>query len=387
VIRDLIGAAKVAVGAAMSLRADVRSGTRRWEPDSYDYAIRMLMRRGVAFPEARDRARAFFTEMFAQHAGDAEEYAPMLALDEPEWWALFAPRVVYPALAAALFPSRGFNALTDVAGASYVASALLLYRFLRRFGDPASAAALALWYARSAPVRDVAVHGLNDSTALLLWIGTLDAMAEMAEHGTGTLRFVAFTVVLSFTRPLPYLPFASGVALALAGMAAHDRARVRAGATIAVTSAACAVAITAVLARAGVPSTREHLERVRESQRREVGAGVLGAVMTKLHLADAPDHSLGRWYVTAAAASVATVLKHAVVAVVPVLAVVSLARVRDRSAPLLAGALLGGLVGCIADPAPSATRRTVVLPLYPVFAAACVLGIERALRRGFRSGR
>ena len=386
-IRDLIGAAKVAVGAAMSLRADVRSGTRRWEPDSYDYAIRMLMRRGVAFPEARDRARAFFTEMFAQHAGDAEEYAPMLALDEPEWWALFAPRVVYPALAAALYPGRGFAALTDVAAISYVASALLLYRFLRRFGDPASAAALALWYARSTPVRDVAVHGLNDSTALLLWIGALDAMAELAEDGTGMRRFVAFTVVLSFTRPLPYLPFASGVALALAGMVARDSARVRAGATIAVTATACAIAIAIVLARSGVPSTREHLRRVRESQRREIGAGKLGGMMTKLHLADAPEHSLGRWYVTAAAASVATALKHAVVAVVPVLAVASLARVHNRSVPVLAGALLGGLAGCVADPAPSATRRTVVLPLYPVFAAGCVLGIEGLLRRRFRSGR
>jgi hypothetical protein len=380
VIRDLAAAAAVGLAAAATLRADLRRpGVRRWEPDSFDYAIRMLMRRGVPYAQARDRARAFLSAMFAQ-VGDAQEYAEALAGDEPEWWALFAPRVVYPALAAVLYPRRSFAALTDVAAASHVASAMLLYRFLRRFGGPASAAALALWYARSAAVRDAGAHGMNDSTALLLWTGALDALAELAEHGTGTARFVVLTVLMSFTRPLPYLPFGAGVALALAGIAARDRARVRAGATAAITAAACALAIAAVLARAGVPSTREHLQRVRESQRHEFRTGALRAALAKLRLADAPEHSLARWYATAAAASVATSLKHAVTAIVPVLAVPALARARSRSAPVLAGALLGGLVGCVADPAPTATRRTVVLPLYPVFAAGCVLGVEALLR-------
>lgn len=379
-IRDLAAAAAVGVAAAATLRADLRRpDVRRWEPDSYDYAIRMLMRRGIPFAQARDRARAFVEAKFAE-VGDAEEYAEAVAGEEPEWWALFAPRVVYPALAAVLYPRRGFAALTDVAAVSHVASTVLLYRFLRRFGGPASAAALALWYARSEAVRDAGAHGMNDSTALLLWVGTLDAMTELAEHGTGTARFVVLAALLSFTRPLPYLPFGSGVALALAGIAARDRTRVRAGATIAATSGACALAIAAVLARAGVPSTREHVQRVRESQRHEFRTGALRDVLARLGLADAPEHSLARWYATAAAASVATSLKHAVTAVVPVLAVPALARARTRSVPVLAGALLGGLVGCIADPAPTSTRRTVVLPLYPVFAAGCVLGVETLLR-------
>ncbi|HEV2642759.1 MAG TPA: hypothetical protein VGT98_08630, partial [Candidatus Elarobacter sp.] len=307
-------------------------------------------------------------------------FAPTLAGDEPEWWTLFAPRVVYPALAAPLFPRRGFAALTDVAAVASVASAVLLYRFLRRFGGPASAAALAVWYATSAPVRDVGVHGLNDSTALLLWIGSLDAMAEMAEDGSGATRFVVLTAALSFTRPVPYLPFGAGLVLALAGARARDGRRTRAGVTIAATAAACAVAITSVLARAGVPSTREHLQRVRESQRLESAPGLLSRTLTRLRLRDDPARSLGRWYATTAAVSVATSLKHAVAAVVPVLAVPALAGAHRRSMPVLAGALLGGLIGCIADPAPASTRRTVVLPLYPVFAAGGVLAVERLLR-------
>jgi hypothetical protein len=154
----------------------------------------------------------------------------------------------------------------------------------------------------------------------------------------------------------------------------------RTGAEIAAVAGACAVAVTVVLARAGVPSTGEHFERVRASQRGDFRVGLLRRTMRKLHLDDDPAHSLTRWYVTAAAASVATSVKHAVTAVVPLIAVPAIARARSRSVPLLAGALLGGLVGCVADPAPTATRRTVVLPLYPVFAAGCVLGIERLLR-------
>jgi hypothetical protein len=154
--------------------------------------------------------------------------------------------------------------------------------------------------------------------------------------------------------------------------------------TIAATAAACAVAITSVLARAGVPSTREHLQRVRESQRLAAATGLLGRMLTRMNLSDEPAHSLGRWYTTTAAVSFATSLKHAAVAVVPVFAVPALAGARRRGVPLLAGALLGGLIGCIADPAPASTRRTVVLPLYPVFAACGVLAVERLLqsRRG-----
>jgi hypothetical protein len=380
VIRDLAAAAALALGSAATLRADVRRNVQRWTPDSYDYAIRMLVRLGIPYETARADARVFFAEMF-RRAGNAEEYGWTLAADEPEWWKLFAPRVVYPALAAVLFRARGFSALTDVAAGSYVASTVLLYRFLRRFGGPWTAAALAVWYLRSAAVRDVAVHAFNDGTAMLLWIASLDAMVELVDHGTGRTRFVLATAALSFTRPIPYLPFASGVALAVAGAAAHDRERMRTGAALAATGAACAVAVSVVLARAGVPSTREHFERVRASQRGDFRIGLLRRTLAKLHLDDDPAHSVTRWYVTAAAMSLATSVKHAVTAVVPLIAVPALARAHGpRSVPVLAGALLGGLVGCIADPAPTATRRTVVLPLYPVFAAGCVLGVERLLR-------
>lgn len=375
-IRDLLASAGVALAAAATLRGDVRAGKHRWNPDSYDYAIRMLRLRGVPLAEAADQARAMLTResWLTRDPRFAHAYQGL-----PEWWALFAPRVGYSALAALLYGRRGFAALTDVAGASYVASAVVLYRFLRRFGDPAIAAALAAWYVRDPAVRDVGLHAMSDSTALVLWIAALDAMVALNRGGgpSAWARFAALTGALSFTRPLPYLPLASGVALAVSGAAAGDRARLRTGAGIAAISLGCAAAVGVVLARAGVPSTREHMERVRAAQPGGVDGGRLDQLIARLRIGDEPSHSLGRWYATTVGITVATALKHAVTAVVPVIAVGGLARRDHRDAPLLLGALAGGVVGCIADPDPRSTRRTIVLPLYPVFAAGCCLALAR----------
>jgi hypothetical protein len=378
-IRDVATAAAMALAAAATLRSDVRAGMPRWSPDSYDYAIRMLMRRGVPKEEATRRAYAFFT---AKPIAHDERFAHAF-VGEPEWWVLFTPRAVYPAVAAVLFPRRGFAALTDVAAASHVAGAVLLYRLLRRFGSRTTAATLTLWYVTRFPVRDAAAHGLSDSPAMLLWIAVLDAMVEIARGRARGARFAALAVLLSFTRPLPYMPFAAGAALALDGVVRNDRATVRAGATIAAVALGCAVCVAAVLARAGMPSTRAHFERVREGQKREIDGGRLDRLMARFGLADAPSHSMGRWYATTVALSVATTLKHALASGVPVLAVPALLRARRGDAALLLGALAGGVVGCVADPSPRATQRTVVLPMYPVFAAGGALALT-ALARWLR---
>jgi 4-amino-4-deoxy-L-arabinose transferase-like glycosyltransferase len=378
-IEELAAATAVALAAAATLRADVRAGAGRWSPDTYDYAIRMLMRRGLSRAEATERA----TEFFAPAWPGKEKHAPDAFRGEPMWWTLFTPRVVYPALAAVLFGRRGFAALNDVAAASYVASAVVLYRFLRRFGGRATAVALTLWYLRQPAVRDVAQRALSDSTAMLLWIASLDAMVEIADEGTGWVRYAVLTGALSFTRPLPYLPLAAGGVLALSGMVRGDGARVRAGAGIAALALGCAAAVAAVLARAGAPSTREHFERMRGLEDSGSYSVRLERFAAAVGLQDDPTHSLARWYAGRVALTVATSVKYATFAVVPLIALPGLARPYRNAVPLLIGALLGGLAGCVADPAPSSTQRTIVLPLFPVFAAGCVLALVR-LRRSKR---
>jgi hypothetical protein len=379
-IADIAAAAAAAWAAAETLRADVRSGSERISPDTYDFAIRMLMRCGLSKADAIDKASAHFAASWPGKENDA----PGSYVGEPMWWTLFAPRVVYPALAAALYPRRGFAALNDVAAASYVAGAAALYGLLRRFGDRPAALALTLWYLRQWTVRNVGLRALTDSTAMLLWIETLDAMVAIADEGKGWLRYVGLVGALSFTRPLPYLPLAAGGALALSGIVRGDGMRVRRGSGIAAIALVCAAAVTAVMQRAGMPSTREHLERLREVQRGQSDSERLRRFAATFGLQDDPAHSLGRWYASRAALTVAASVKYAAFAVVPLLALPGLMRPRRNAVPLLAGTLLGGLVGCVADPDPASSKRTIVMPLLPVFAAGCVLawGLFSARGRG-----
>jgi hypothetical protein len=375
-IEEFGAAAAVALAAAATLRADIRAGAGRWVPDTYDYAIRMLMRRGLSKAEATERATAFFAPAWP----GKELHAPDAFRGEPPWWTLFAPRVVYPALAAALFPRRGFAALNDVPAASYVAGAVVLYGFLRRFGGRAAAAALALWYLREHAVRDVAERALSDSTAMLLWIAALDAMVEIADEGTGWVRYAALVSALAFTRPLTYLPLAAGGTLALSGLLRGDGARVRAGTGIAALALGATLAVGAVLQRAGAPPLREHLERMRELQGSALDSERLKRFAVVLGLQDDPEHSLERWYRDRVLLTVAASAKYVTFAVVPLIALTGLTRPHRNAVPLLLGALLGGLAGCIADPVPSSSQRTIVLPLLPVFAAGCVLALARLTR-------
>ncbi len=150
----------------------------------------------------------------------------------------------------------------------------------------------------------------------------------------------------------------------------------------------------AVLVRAGMPETRAHLARVRDAQASDESAWArrLRDVARPLGLADEPHHPLGRWYASAVALTSATSLYHAARALVPPLAVLALVRARRRpEAALALGAIAGTAGGILGDPVPLGSARTVVLPLYPVFAAGLALVLDglsgaAAARRTPRAG-
>ncbi len=372
---DRLALAGLALGAALTLPRD-RARLAPWDPDSFDYAIRMLMRRGHGFADARDRARAFFAETAV---GRDPDYAPLFALAEPQWWPLFAPRQVYPALAALLYPRRGFAALVDVPRIAYALNAPLLYRYVRRVASPGAALLATVWYLRAPRVRHVAGFALTDMPALLFWTAALDAATGIARTGRGWRRFAAATALLSFTRPLPYLPLGAGCALALTGALRRDRRAVARGGGIVALAGLAAAAVVAVLARAGMPPTGEHLARVRAEQAADGSAWAqrLRRFAAPLGLVDAPAHSLRRWYAGTVALTAATSLYHAARAVVPFVALGAFVRnVRRPEAALALGAVAGSAGGILGDPVPLGTARTVVLPLYPVFAAGLGLALD-----------
>lgn len=347
-----------------------------WVPDSFDYAIRMLMRRGLTFADARAQAREFFA---TTAVGRDPQYAPLFALDEPEWWRLFAPRWVYPALAAALYPRRGFAALVLVPRAAYVLQAPLLYRYLRRFAGPSAAALATLWYLGAPQVRHVAAFAMTDAPAMLFWTATLDAATGVARTGRGWAALAGAIALLSFTRPLPYLPLSAGAALLLAGALRRDRRALLRGGGITLLAGLATGAVIAVLVRAGMPDSAEHLARVRAAQAADdtEWACRLREAARPFGLADEPRHSLGRWYAGAVALTTATSFYHAARALVPPFALgVLLRRSRRPEVVLALGAIAGSAGGILGDPLPLGSSRTVVLPLFPVFAAGLALALD-----------
>lgn len=375
-MNDALLAAALAFAAA---RTPLRARAPRlapWEPDSFDYAIRMLMWRGLPFEDARARARSFFA---TTAVGRDPGYAPLFALDEPQWWRLFAPRQVYPALAALLYPRRGFEALVDVSRIAYVLGAPLLYRYVRRFASPGAALLATAWYLRAAQVRNVAAFALTDAPALLFWTAALDRASAVALRGRGWSALSAAIALLSFTRPLPYLPLGAGAALALAGALRRERTAFARGAGIAALAALAAGAVLAALVRAGMPSTAAHLARVRAQQTGETSDWTrkLERLARPFGLVDTPRRSLAQWYAAAVALSGATTVYFAARPVVPLIALTALVRARRRPEAVLAlGAVAGGAAGIVADPIPLGMQRTVVLPLYPVFAAGLALALD-----------
>jgi 4-amino-4-deoxy-L-arabinose transferase-like glycosyltransferase len=374
-VKDGLIAAALAFAAA---RTPLRDGARLapWDPDSFDYAIRMLMRRGLSFEDARANAREFFA---TTTVGKDPQYAPLFALDEPEWWRLFAPRWIYPALAAALYPRRGFEALVIVPRAAYVLNAPLLYRYLRRFASPPAAALATLWYLRSPQVRHVASFAMTDAPALLFWTATLGAATRVAREGRGWAALSVAIGLLSFTRPLPYLPLGAGAALLLSGALRRDVRTLRRGGGVTALAALATGSVVAVLARAGMPETAAHLNRVRAAQADDDSpwSRKLRDAARRFGLADEPRHPLWRWYASAVALTSATSAYHAARAVVPPLAALALARGSRRpEAALALGAIAGTAGGILGDPVPLGSSRTVVLPLYPVFAAGLALALD-----------
>ncbi len=378
-MRDGLLLAALAFAAARTPLRRPGAHLAPWEPDSFDYAIRMLMLRGAPFERAHAEARAFFA---TTAVGRDPDYAPLFALAEPQWWRLFAPRQVYPALAALLYPRRGFQALVDVPRIAYVLGAPLLYRYVRRFASPGAALLATGWYLRSAEVRGVAAFALTDAPALLFWTAALDRATVVARTGRGWPALALAIGALSFTRPLPYLPLGAGAALALAGALRGERAALARGAGIGALAALATAAVVGVLMRAGMPSTAAHLARVRAQQAGETSAWTrrLDRMAAPFGLADTPSRSLAQWYASAVALSTATSVYFAARPVVPVVALAALVAARREPAAVLAlGAVAGGAAGIVGDPIPLGMQRTVVLPLYPVFAAGLGLALDGLL--------
>ncbi len=332
----LVGAAVALVCAAvigLQLRFDPQ-----WAFDGFAYAIRTQLDAGVPYAQAHAATRA----VYAESAAFAEpRNHPWLDTPTPKWWALFAVRAVYPWLASLLWPMLGFGALFAISAAAYVAAAVALYALLLRFARAEIAGGIALLLMLYPESRLIGRSNLTDMLGDALWIVTLLAMMRFAAGGRrgDLLFFTAAALVLSFTRPIPYMLLTVAIVLAAVG---HPR---RALPLAAISAALCVLVIAVMrLTGANVPLPPDYLLQLARS--------TLGTV---------------DWFVASLAGPIAL---YALVA----------ARARSDAA-IASGALLCALPTLVLNPLPGDVLRVVVLPMLPALGCGLAILCEALARK------
>ncbi len=342
----------------------------RWETardpvyafDGYNYAIRAQLDAGIPYAAARANARAAYRGQPALRSPVARRW---YAAAYPEYWRLFAPRAIYPWLASRLWPFAGMQSLFWISNLAYAASVVALYALLLRFGAPGAAALVTAATALLPEYRWIGRSDLTDATAFAFWCATLLGLVRFVETGRGRwlAAYACAALAMTFSRPLAYAPFCSGVAVALAGTVARRWPQVRRGATVAAAAALCALAVVAAGAAAGAPG--------------------IGEILVRLH-AESPMRSmpLPQWYAGQVGRSSAVFGVWLLASLAAPIGLIALAydASRARSAALL-GALASTIVTLAVNPLPSDVARVALLPILPAIAAGLTLAIAWPLSR------
>ena len=335
-MRVRVYAAIVGIVCLVAIVVQVRADPQ-WMFDGFAYSIRAQLDAGIPYDAAHAAARAVYAERPA-FAGPARH--PWLDAPYPQWWSLFAVRAIYPWLASLLWPLLHFDSLFAVSGAAYVAAGLALYAILLRFARPEIAAGVAIVLMLYPESRLIGRSNLTDMLGEALWLATLFAMARFAARGrhTDLVFFGVAAVLLSFTRPVPYMPLTCAIVLAAAG---HPR---RALPLAAISAALCAIVFAIMwLTRADVPAMPNYVALLARS-----------SVVTLV------------WFVASIAGPVA-------------LYVLVVARSRSDAA-LMSGVLLCTIPTLVLNPLPTDVMRVVALPMLPAIGCGIALACEVVAR-------
>lgn len=351
------------VGAAAALLT-LFGPKAQYTADGYDYAIMMLMDRGVPYARAEEEASAFYATQPV--ATMPAMFRPWIGR-KPEYWSLFSVRRVYPWLASLLYPYRGFSALVDVSRLAYVVTAMITVVLALRFAPLPYGVLLALALSLFPPWRHLASQALTDALAVSLTGATLLAAAICMTRRT-LLPFALFAMLcgaLTFTRPITYVVLGAGMIAGIAAPRRGDRSKLTMAALLTGVAALWAVAIEVALARAHAPSFR----------------WIIGDTYTHfVQAGHAPaGESLRAFFLHEELAIVGLALVKGTLSVLPVLAIAGMiARRGDPAMPLLTGACAATWLGAILDPSRFDVVRCVVMPVAPVltaFAAAALSDI------------
>lgn len=360
-IRAWVYALLLAVLAGIFITGETASEPN-WAGDGYTYSIQMLMDRGVPYERARALARDFYRDKPAMRNPHFHAY---FSAPYPEYWQLFAPRVLYPWIASLLAPRFGMDALLVVSNLAYVVAALAVYLLLLAYARAEIAALTALGFALTPIARLFGRSALTDMLAAALWAIVLLAMCRFAgdRKPVWLLLFTLAALAMTLARPLPYVPLVCAAALFVWAWPRKDRAQLRAAAFFGTVAFALCVVVVILEQRAGSPSFAAMLQHLR------IGSRLF------------PHASLAVWYVVRVGATLFATVAALFEMVLPPIgfALLWLRRAAPDGA-ILAGGLASTVLTVAVNPIVSDVPRVAVLPLLPIAAAGVAVGLEYAVR-------
>lgn len=321
----------------------------QYTPDGLAYARFAERDAGRSERDATLQARSFYesTPLMA-----APRYRRLVEIDPSVAFAasrIFANRILYPALVAALIPAAGLRALFVVSAISYVVFGLALFWLLYGFGRLWSALGLTAIALALPLTRSLAASDLTDMLALALWTIALGALLQTMLRGRSALLLSllgAASILLVLTRPTPYLIVLPALTAAvLRGMWLE--------------LAVCALSVVAFAVTAAITHAFGIAEQLR---------------WIYAHEPRAEHRPFAQWYrdsltATLKAAAVLTV-RSAGPAVALAFGIYSTLRgsVRDEAWVLIA-AFIACAIAIFVNPVANQIPRVVAAPLLPVFCA------------------
>lgn len=340
--------------------AGIRIETSRnpqWAFDGYVYSIMAQVDAGIPYTTARSAARAAYRNTPAMKA-PAARYS--FNAPYPTWWSLFQPRVLYPWLAAQIWPRARFESLFLVSNAAFAISVVLVFLLLAEFSPLPTAALLAAALALVPEYRLMGRSSLTDMLAFAFWCAALLGMIRYARRGDllSLGVYAVATTLMCLTRPIPHMALFAVLGLIAFGAARRDRTLLLRAGILAVITIAAFLPSVALAISAHAP-------------------GFVQAMADLRATSAAPLESFSQWYwhrvhVTSAIA----IVDFATSIVGPIAVAALLMLPRRMESWILLGALLSSGVTILLNPIPSDVERVVILPMLPVVGCAVVTSLR-----------
>jgi 4-amino-4-deoxy-L-arabinose transferase-like glycosyltransferase len=334
----------------------------------------MLMDLGLPFQEALHQAQAFYQQQ--PIAADPVQ-APLFRGEQaPLYWDVFKPRVLYPFLAALLYPIRGFYGMLDISAAAYVLSALAVYFLALEFGAAIPSFVVTLAYMAFPRTLHLARYPQTDMIAMLFSTFCILALVRVA-HGGGRRWIALFALaglLLVFTRPAFYLLVGGAFGL-LVSAPKGEPAHRRDGIICLGIALVCSALYLSIALFSDSPSFLYVVEDARQIFFNTQPPAVERSVFTKLKgaLHFSEDDPLGIWYAKMVLNLFFRELARGIVGVFPVVAFFGLTRLRrDRALGVLAGTALAFAFIPFLDPISLDMDRVLEFPFLPILAVGLV---------------